>query len=142
MLRLGDGRTVRCGTRDLGREGASLVLAGEARLSHRERVWLSLFTFGQEQPLPAEVVERTAKTVRVRFTPLSLEQERHLVRTIFSRADAWLGWTQGHKRDRPLLTLASIARHGLVGICKAVALTLAPPRRMRIRRLRPARSSA
>jgi cellulose synthase (UDP-forming) len=138
MLRTGDGRTLRCETRDLGRDGASIALAAETRLSHRERVWLSLFSFGQEQPLPAYVVERTAKTVRVRFTALTLEQERHLVRTIFSRADAWLGWTRGHERDRPLLTLASIARHGLLGVGRALALTLTPPRRLRMRKLRPA----
>ena len=142
MLRLGDGHTVGCETRDLGRDGASVVLAGETRLSYRERVWLSLFSFGEEQPLPAEVVERSSRIVRVRFAPLALEQERHLVRTIFSRADAWLGWTNGHKRDRPLLTLASIARHGFVGVGRAVALTLAPPRHLRVRRLRPARSGA
>src|SRR5438477_3708458 len=133
MLRLADGRTMRCETRDLGRDGASVVPAGDARLSHRERVWLSLFSFGQEHPLPAEVVERDATTVRVRFTALALEQERHLVRTIFSRADAWLGWTRGQRRDRPLLTLASIARHGVLGVGRALSLTLFPPRPTRLR---------
>ena len=138
MLRFGDGRTMRCETRDLGRDGASIVMPAEARLSHRERVWLSLFSFAQEHPLPAEVVERSAATVRVRFTALELEQERHLVRTIFSRADAWLGWTRGHRRDRPLLTLASLARHGALGLGRALSLAVRPPRVIRSRQLRPA----
>ncbi|HWE25304.1 MAG TPA: UDP-forming cellulose synthase catalytic subunit [Myxococcales bacterium] len=138
MLRFNDGRTMRCETRDLGRDGASVVLPVEPRLSHHERVWLSLFTFGEEHPLPAEVVERDSKTVRVRFTALALDQERHLVRSIFSRADAWLGWTHGYKRDRPLLTLASIACHGFVGVGRALALTLVPARGTRVRQLRPA----
>jgi cellulose synthase (UDP-forming) len=142
MLRLNDGRTLRCDTRDLGRDGASVVVAAEPRLSHRERVWLSLFTFGQEHPLPAEVIDRNSRTVRVRFTALSLDQERHLVRSIFSRADAWLGWTRGQRRDRPLLTLASIARHGLLGVGRALRLTLFPPRTTRIQKLRPAIRSA
>jgi cellulose synthase (UDP-forming) len=142
MLRLGDGRTLRCSTRDLGRDGASVVLAAEARLSHRERVWLSLFSFGQEHPLPAEVVERHARTVRVRFNGLLLEQERHLVRSIFSRADAWLGWARGHKRDRPVLTLLSIARHGILGAGRALSLTCVPRRRTRLGRLRPALESS
>jgi cellulose synthase (UDP-forming) len=138
MLRLGDGRTVRCETLNLGRDGASFGLAAELRLAQRERVWLSLFSFGQEHPLPAEVVDRSAATVRVRFTALTLEQERHLIRTIFSRADAWLDWTRGHRRDRPLSTLASIARHGLVGVGRALSLTVAPSRGVRPRELRPA----
>ena len=138
MLRLGDGRTMRCATRDLGRDGASIALPAETRLSHRERVWLSLFSFGEEQPLPGEVVERSSKTVRVRFTALALDQERHLVRSIFSRADAWIGWTHGYRRDRPLLTLASIASRGLVGVGRALALTFVPRRRSRRRQLRPA----
>jgi cellulose synthase (UDP-forming) len=142
MLRLNDGRTLRGETRDLGHDGASVVIAAEARLSQRERVWLSLFTFGQEHPLPAEVVERNSRTVRIRFTALSLDQERHLVRSMFSRADAWLGWTRGHRRDRPLLTLASIARHGFLGVGRAVRLTLFPPRGTPLQRLRPAFRSA
>jgi cellulose synthase (UDP-forming) len=93
-------------------------------LSRRERVWVSLFSFDAEQPLPAEVLDVEGAIVRLRFAPLSLEQETHLVRAIFSRADAWLGWTDGHLRDRPLLTLASIARHGAAGLARALALSL------------------
>jgi hypothetical protein len=87
------------------------------------------------------VVERHARTVRVRFNGLLLEQERHLVRSIFSRADAWLGWARGHKRDRPVLTLLSIARHGIVGAGRALSLTCAPRRRTSLGRLRPALES-
>jgi cellulose synthase (UDP-forming) len=98
-------------------------------LRPREPVWLSLFCFDAEQPLPAEVLENGGRSLRVRFTPFTLEQEGHLIRAIFSRADAWLGWTDGHRRDRPLLTLASIAHRGFSGLGRAVALSLRPPRR-------------
>ena len=87
---------------------------------------MSLFFFDEEQPLPAEVLEFGGRSVRVRFTALTLEQEAHLVRAIFSRADAWLGWSEGHRRDRPLLTLLQIARHGIAGVGRALALPLRP----------------
>ncbi|HZR07011.1 MAG TPA: UDP-forming cellulose synthase catalytic subunit [Myxococcales bacterium] len=129
MLRFADGTTAAAETRDLGRDGASVTLRAPADVRPREPVWLSLFCFDAEQPLPAEVLENGGRSVRVRFTPLTLEQESHLVRAIFSRADAWLGWTDGHRRDRPLLTLASIAQRGFAGVGRALALSLRPPRR-------------
>ena len=141
MLRFSDGTTAACETRDLGRDGLSLAVPGKPILARRERVWVSLFTFDAEQPLPAEVLDVAGGTVRLRFAPLSLEQETHLVRAIFSRADAWLGWTDGHLRDRPLLTLLSIARHGVAGVARAVALSLRP-RPLPVRVSQPARRAA
>jgi cellulose synthase (UDP-forming) len=132
MLRLADGSTAAAETRELGRDGLSLMLRSRPPVSRREDVCVSLFSFDAEHPLPAEVLDVRDRTVRVRFGPLTLEQERHLVRAIFSRADAWLDWTEGHRRDRPLLTLASIARHGANGVLRALALSLRlrmlPPR--------------
>ena len=126
MLRFSDGTTAAAETRDLGRDGASITLRAPATLSRREQLWLSLFFFDEEQPLPAEVLESGGRSARVRFTALSLEQEAHLVRAIFSRADAWLGWSERHRRDRPLLTLLQIARHGVAGVGRALALPLRP----------------
>ena len=124
MLRFSDGTTAAAETRDLGCDGASITLRAPATLSRREQLWLSLFFFDEEQPLPAEVLESGGRSARVRFTALSSEQEAHLVRAIFSRADAWLGWSEGHRRDRPLLTLLQIARHGIAGVGRALALPL------------------
>src|SRR6266568_2817184 len=126
MLRFGDGRTARCETRDLSRGGARVSAPAARWLTARERVWLSVFTFDDEHPLPAEVVACDRDAVQLRFAALSAEEEAHLVRTIFSRADAWLGWMDARRRDRPFLTLARIARHGAVGVGRALALGLAP----------------
>ena len=128
MLRLADGRTLRGQTVDLGRAGAGIRLASGVKLMDRERVWLSVFSLGEEQPLPSEVVEHDGDAVRVRFVALDLVQETQLVRALFSRADAWIGWTDGHRRDRPLRTLASIAKHGFGGLGRAISLSLRPPR--------------
>lgn len=126
MLRLVDGTTAHCETRDLGRDGAGVVLPAALRLARRQEVWVSIFSFEGERALPAEVVECSAGAARLRFAALSLEEEAHLVRAIFSRADAWIGWTDGHLRDRPLLTLGRIARSGVAGVSRALALSLRP----------------
>ena len=133
MLRLADGRTLRGETVDLGLKGAGVRLASNLRLADGERVWLSIFSFGEEQPLPAEVIEHDGlATLRVRFVALDLAQETQLVRALFSRADAWLGPRESpsapDRADRPLRTLAGIARHGLAGLGRALSLVVRPPR--------------
>ena len=135
MLQLADGRAVRCKTTDIGRGGAGVVAPACLDLSRRERVWLSVFGTGDERALPAEVLESDGRSVRVRFAPLSMEEESALVRAIFSRADAWLSWEHSHPQDRPLRTLGSIAWIGLRGVGRAVALSVGrAPRRRRLSR--------
>jgi cellulose synthase (UDP-forming) len=126
MLRFADGRTARGETVDLGRDGASIALASPSPLSRQQRVWVSIFSFGEERPLPAAVLGHDGASVRVRFVGLTLEEEAHLVRVLFSRADAWIG-SRRHRREHPLRTLAGIARHGAAGIARAVALSWRPP---------------
>ncbi|MFL5276877.1 MAG: UDP-forming cellulose synthase catalytic subunit [Myxococcales bacterium] len=128
MLRLADGKTVRGHTVDLGRDGASVSLVLKPDVVRRERVWLSIFAFGEERALPAIIVGRASKSVRVQFADLSLDEEAHLVRAIFSRADAWLSADARHRPDRPLRTLATIGRVGFAGVGRALSLTLKPSR--------------
>jgi len=143
MLRFADGRTGRGETVDLGREGAGLTLASPVGLSPRQRVWLSIFALGEERPLPAEVLGHDGAIVRVRFVALTLEEQAHLVRVLFSRADAWIGWTRGHRREHPLRTLGAIARHGAAGIGRAVALSFrAPAAPLPLRSMRPVRRAS
>ncbi|MFN2547206.1 MAG: UDP-forming cellulose synthase catalytic subunit [Myxococcales bacterium] len=140
MLQLADGTTLRCSTRDLGRDGASIVPKKQRHFTARERVWLSVFGAGcDEDPLPAEIAEMGDGVARLRFTPLTLSQERYLVQTIFSRPEAWLRWTAGHRRDRPLRTLGAIAARGATGIARDIRLPTRPqPLRLPV----PARSAS
>jgi len=126
MLRLADGKTIRGHTVDLGREGASVAFVVKPQVVRRERVWLSLFAFGEERALPATIVARVNKSLRIQFGDLGLDEEAHLVRAIFSRADAWIGWDAKHRPDRPLRTLASITRVGFAGVGRALSLSLRP----------------
>src|SRR5205823_10826191 len=122
MLRLADGKTIRGHPVDLGREGASVSFVVKPQLVRRVRVWLSLFAFGEERALPATIVARANKSLRVQFGDLALDEEAHLVRAIFSRADAWIGWDAHLRHDRPLRTFASIARVGLAGVGRAMSV--------------------
>src|SRR3954465_7157724 len=62
MLRFNDGSTATAETRDLGRHGPSVTLRAPVALSRREDVWVSLFSFDAEQPLPAEVLDVQGRT--------------------------------------------------------------------------------
>jgi cellulose synthase (UDP-forming) len=124
MLRVeGGDATARAETGDLSRGGARVRLGAARRLAPGEHVWLSVFALGDEVPLPAAVVEQEGATVRLRFAPLTLEEEAHLVRTMFSRADAWAGALGAHRPDRPLWTLATIAGRGLAGLGRALCVS-------------------
>ena len=98
-------------------------------------MWLSVFSFQDERPLPADVVAADGATVRLAFRALDVEEEAHLVRTIFSRADAWLGHADVYRPDNPLRTVAAIAWHGLAGAAR-IAATAAPRRAPRAARPR------
>jgi cellulose synthase (UDP-forming) len=112
MLRLEDGRTVRCATHDISLAGARLRTSGERTLPKGERLHVSIFAAADEVPLPAEVVHHDGAHLRLRFCALGVEEESHLVRTIFSRADAWLGWSPPG-RDRPVRALFTIVARAL-----------------------------
>lgn len=143
-LRFADGSSARAQTRDLGRSGAWLRLSGSApaQLQLGSRVRLSLGSPEPAHALPAQVVETRGEAVRLRFAELTLAQERRLVEAAFSRADAWLGWTKGHRADRPLWTLATIAGRGVAGLARAASLAW-PPARAPARRARvPLRSGS
>ncbi|HEX9050089.1 MAG TPA: UDP-forming cellulose synthase catalytic subunit [Anaeromyxobacter sp.] len=126
VVRLPDAGALRCSTIDLSRGGACLEMPWRDRgLRAHERVSLALGGSGDADagPLPAFVVRDDGRTVRVRFGPLDLAEESALVRTLFSRPDAWSGFRGDLRRDRPLATLGSIFLHGVAGVGRMVWLS-------------------
>jgi len=115
MLRLDDGRTVRCSTRDLSLGGARIALAEGRTIDAGTFLHLSIFTGGDELPLPVHVVRQDGQDLRVRFGRMGVDEEGKLVEAIFSRADAWLGWRRSDGRDRPLGALAQITGRAIGG---------------------------
>ncbi len=120
MLRLEGGETVSCRTVDLSLTGGRLALAEGRALARGQRLWVSVFWGGDEAPLPGEVMGQEGRSLRVRFSGLTLEEEVGLVQAIFSRADAWIGWGDGRRRDAPLRALLTIAGRGIAGLAQIV----------------------
>jgi cellulose synthase (UDP-forming) len=122
------GGTVGAETLDLSRGGALVRVA--APLAKGERVALSVVLGRAGPALPATVVEGGGGRTRLAFGALTEAEDAWLLRAIFSRPDAWAGWLEGRRPDRPLLTLASIAGRGVAGAARAFVLALtsrAPP---------------
>lgn len=120
MLRLADGSTARCQTVDLASGGGRVKLAGEASFQPGQELWLSIFSTGDEHTIPARVVGTNGTDLRLRFLPLSVEEESALVQAVFSRADAWVNWAQGRPADRPLAALAVVGAYGVKGCVEIV----------------------
>jgi cellulose synthase (UDP-forming) len=115
-----------CETRDLSTSGAALhfrdgddasaVSATGIIFEHRGREWL----------FPCEVIGANGGVYRLRFKPLTTEQERMLTLVIYSRADTWIHAALERPVDAPLRSLALIARLAMQGL-KMTAKALCRP---------------
>jgi cellulose synthase (UDP-forming) len=113
MVRMQSGRTLRAVTRDLCLGGGSIELAAPEEIESAGPLWVSLLLDGREVAARARVISREGTLARVQFDDLALEDEALLVRAIFSRADAWVGWLPERRRDRPLRELLAVGRAAL-----------------------------
>jgi cellulose synthase (UDP-forming) len=116
-LQTEDERALPCETANLGRRGAKIRLSGSGReFRPGERVWLSIRLRDEDVPLPAAVVADGDDGLRLRFGPLALDEESHLVQAMFSRADAWMEWGEMPRVNvlRSMLRIAWYAGRGVV----------------------------
>ena len=127
MLRLEDGRTVRCRTRDLSLGGARIEMAEGRTVEPGTFLHLSIFSGVDELPLPVHVVRQDGQDLRLRFGRMGVEEEGKLVETIFSRADAWLGWRKHDGKDKPLSALAQITARAISGTLRLLRRPSAGP---------------
>ncbi len=116
LLRLPTGHTATCETVDLSRGGAMISCDGSRALEKGQTIHLCLLLGEEEVSLPATVVQGRAGMARLRFEDLELREEAGLVRAIYSRADAWYGWNDTIREDRPLLSYARIVRQSVRGV--------------------------
>jgi cellulose synthase (UDP-forming) len=128
-LQLEDGRTIRCNTVDLARGGAGLSCSEPFEISARQKVWLTIYApGGEERGIPASVVQATGGRARLRFLPLSLDEESALTQAMFSRADAWLDRDKAHTPNHPFLATFVIAAHGWAGFIRILRGLIRPRR--------------
>jgi cellulose synthase (UDP-forming) len=115
-LRLASGHTIRANTVDLSRGGALIQTPRELGVRNADPVHVSFFVGDTEASVPATVRFSKGNRVHVEFGDLTLDQESAIVRTIYSRADAWVDWNDHTKIDRPLLSWFEIIYYGLISL--------------------------
>ena len=122
LVRLGDGKLLRCRTVDFSEGGASLTIDGAMPgpgprdgLGADAAVAVSLWRGNDEFEFPALVTAASGGGIRVRWNLQTQQQEMALVQCTFSRADAWVSWADGRRADRPLAGLLEVLRVGLSG---------------------------
>jgi len=121
LLLLPSDHAIPCETRNLSRGGAALDLDTPLSLTTGDPLHLVMMLHGEEVPLPAQVVNSAGSALRVEFDDLSVQQERGLIRALYSRADAWYGWNELIKPDRPLRSWMGLIRHSLTGLPRLLA---------------------
>jgi cellulose synthase (UDP-forming) len=115
-MRLGDGTIVSGQTIDVSLGGVALDLADTFRFAPGEWVTLLLPMRVGDAELPATILDRRGKMLRLRFESLSLFEEEMLTTILYSRADAWVGWGGTREADRPLRSFYRILRLSMSGL--------------------------
>jgi cellulose synthase (UDP-forming) len=107
VLVLPDGRRLDARTRDLSLGGAGLVVARMPDLPEGTELRLEI-PMGEDTILLAATFLRIeGGEVQMAFLTRTIDEETAVVRAVFGRADAWLGWDR-HRPDRPLRSLVEV----------------------------------
>lgn len=114
MLYRPDGTRLLAKTMDISEGGARLLLA--AALVPETPVILGVVYDGGEYRFPATVTSSEGDLMRLSFSELNNEQIGDLVRIIYGRADAWLGWGEAREVDRPWRSLVHVGWLAMVGV--------------------------
>lgn len=119
-LRLADGQDVPCVTRDISEGGVALRIGALQGVTSGTDVEVALLPQQRLVWTKARVVRSSDGVLSLNFLPLSLDQERQLVATIFGRADAWMKWSTERRQDQIGQSFGEVARYGVSGIARIV----------------------
>ncbi|WP_312283742.1 UDP-forming cellulose synthase catalytic subunit [Candidatus Igneacidithiobacillus taiwanensis] len=103
-------------TYDLSDGGAKLLLESARNLPADPGLTLRLFWDGDSFDFPIRVVAQKEERLQVAFTPLTIAQQTNLVRLLYTRADAWIGWGGTRDEDRPLASLLLVTKLSWKGV--------------------------
>ena len=73
-----------------------------------------------EASFPARAVTIQGKNLRLRYEPLSVEEEELLTLVLYSDADAWLGRGEQRQPDQPLRSFLRLVRLSVRGVGHAL----------------------
>lgn len=105
-------------TIDISEGGGSLITAEPIR--EDENLILAFLYDGEEYALPIKKLPSQGDIMRFQFREMNHLQFGYLVRVIYGRADAWLGWGEGRQVDRPWRSLVQIGFLALIGLIRLV----------------------
>ncbi len=103
-------------TEDLSDGGARLLLETARNLPSDPGLTMRLFWDRDSFDFPIRVVTQKDERLNIAFAPLTIAQQINLVRLLYTRADAWIGWGEGRAEDRPLASLLLVAKLSWKGV--------------------------
>jgi cellulose synthase (UDP-forming) len=120
IIRLSDGTEIPGESVDLSAGGAAVRLSEPLTANRGEAVRLMFPLRTGEAHLPATVVSRDGRVVRLQYDPLSISEQEMLAMVLYSRADNWLGWGEAREADQPLRSLWIIMRLSARGLTQTI----------------------
>lgn len=115
IVHLPGGQLLRASTEDFSEGGVALTPTQLPKLKRDDPVQVSLWRGSEEHIFPARVAALTDTQLRLRWELTTQAEEMALVQCTFARADAWVTWSEGRRRDRPLEGLREILGLGVRG---------------------------
>ena len=115
-LSLPDGQRIAGLTSQLSARGAMARLARNVKLPRGTPLVVAFEGNPSRCELAARVAHTSRQHLHLFFPQPSLDQEKFLVRQIYSRPEAWLSWDRSRLTDSPLRSLGNIFLLGVRGI--------------------------
>jgi cellulose synthase (UDP-forming) len=122
-IRLPNGRSVACKTKDFSQTGFGLLVPVAANLPVNAQVQVSVFHDGHESVFPGKTTFRNNENVGIVLDKMTMEQQALLAQMTFSRADMWSGTWGNNRIDRPLESLQEVLDVGWRGCILAFKQT-------------------
>jgi cellulose synthase (UDP-forming) len=107
VVHLADGRVITGESRDLSQSGGSFAVGKPPGVPGEGEIWLEFSLGAEPLLLRAELLRWEETALQVTFTPQTIAEEAAIVRAVFGRADAWVGWADDSV-DQPLLSLGRV----------------------------------
>lgn len=104
VIWLPDGHTAQCHSKDLSLGGARLALERPDHAAELGMIDVEFTVGGSRLVIPARITRWSGRILQVRWQPSNRAEESRIVQAVFSRADAWAGWSN-FPPDRPLVSL-------------------------------------
>ena len=127
-IQLPDGRSIFGESTDVSLGGAALVLEEQLELKAGAALRVIYPLRKRQAAFPATLVSLDGKNLRLKYEPLSIEEEELMTLVLYSRADTWLSRSERRQKDRPLHSFARLVQLSVRGVGYAM-LALVPKRK-------------